>query len=138
MWFGLVLVKRSEPYVRYTMDEENNSAQLRSVSHETSPSTSNDGQRLSAPRTNSGTMPRQTARKSTRSNASSIGSQNNHQRNTASSSAVGQSGGSANYFQNVVPQVKHLNNSTIYVDDENKPKGKVRIVRVCDTCSFCN
>lgn len=24
-----------------------------------------------------------------------------------------------------VPAVKHLNNSTIYVEDENKPKGKV-------------
>lgn len=130
MWLPLV-VKRSEPYVRYTMDEENNSAPLRSVTHETSVSTSNGGQRLSVPHTiNTSTMPRQTARKTTRPNSSNIASRNNHQRNTASSSAGGPSGGSSNNYQNLVPQVKHLNNSTIYVDDENKPKGKVIICGV--------
>lgn len=107
------------------MDEENNCVLPEMPS---SVSNSLNGQKSSVPRTNTNSVSRPTARKTLRRNSSLIGNsssvtgqQNQHYRkstNSLTASALHSS-------QNLVPPVKHLNNSTIYVDDENKPRGKV-------------
>lgn len=122
--FFFFFEKRSEPYVRYTLDEENKCI-LSKIS--SSVSTSSNDQKLNVPRTNT-SVSRPTARKTMRRNSSmpgptssATGQQNHHYHKNTNSITPSTS----NSGQNIIPPVKHLNNSTIYVDDENKPKGKV-------------
>lgn len=89
------LARRTEPFIRYTADEEATTAQQEQVKER-------ERERVSS------TEPRAVAKKSvSRLSTDSI---------TASST---QSHASS------LPTVRHLNNSTIYLEDENKPKGKV-------------
>lgn len=88
------LARRTEPFIRYTADEEATTAQQEQVKER-------ERERVSS------TEPRAVAKKSV-SRLSTDSTISNMQSHTSS-----------------FPTVRHLNNSTIYLEDENKPKGKV-------------
>ncbi|XP_054737558.1 histone-lysine N-methyltransferase eggless isoform X1 [Anastrepha obliqua] len=92
------LARRTEPFIRYTADEEATTAQ-----HQQQQQQAQERERASS------TEPRAVAKKSvSRLSSDPTSSITNTQSATPS-----------------VPTVRHLNNSTIYLEDENKPKGKV-------------
>lgn len=86
---ALIYFQRTEPFIRYTEDEEATSTQQQQQQQRQLQQQQNE--------------PRAVAKKS----VSRQESQNTSQQFTP------------------VPVVRHLNNSTIYLEDENKPKGKV-------------
>uniref|UniRef100_A0A0A1XE45 Histone-lysine N-methyltransferase eggless n=1 Tax=Zeugodacus cucurbitae TaxID=28588 RepID=A0A0A1XE45_ZEUCU len=91
------LARRTEPFIRYTADEEATTAQQEQVKER-----EREHERVSS------TEPRAVAKKS----VSRLSTESTTSSNTPSHTSS-------------LPTVRHLNNSTIYLEDENKPKGKV-------------
>ncbi|XP_011202233.3 histone-lysine N-methyltransferase eggless [Bactrocera dorsalis] len=89
------LARRTEPFIRYTADEEATTAQQEQVKER-------ERERVSS------TEPRAVAKKSVSRLSTDSATASSAQSHTSS-----------------LPTVRHLNNSTIYLEDENKPKGKV-------------
>lgn len=93
--------RRTEPFIRYINGDDSSTSQQAAQEQSQQP-------QQKTPKTGE---TRSVAKKS----VSRVDTSNNNNNNISNSASA----------QQPVPTVRHLNNSTIFVDDDNKPKGKV-------------
>ncbi|XP_055858852.1 histone-lysine N-methyltransferase eggless isoform X2 [Episyrphus balteatus] len=91
--------RRTEPFIRYINGDDSSSSQQAQESQQAQPKATGSSEIRSV------------AKKS----VSRVDNSNNNNNTPSNSNAA----------QQPVPTVRHLNNSVIFVDDDNKPKGKV-------------